>query len=161
AGTAVVVGFPGFLVVLPVRGLLRSQGPPMEEGFMLAFPERVLAGAVANRDFLHLYGPGSLWTLAGVYKLFGVTLQVERLFGLLQQIGVVAGVFLLARRCGRTVAAFCGAVSILFIMPPIGLTALAWVGGLALALLGVACCVEVRRLAADDVRARRWALGAG
>jgi peptidoglycan/LPS O-acetylase OafA/YrhL len=160
ARAALVVGFLVFLVVLPVRGLLRSQGPPMEEGFMLVFPERVLAGAVPNRDFLHLYGPGSLWILAGVYKLFGVTLQVERLFGLLQQIGVVAGVFLLARRWGRTVAAFCGALSILFIMPPIGLTALAWVGGLALALLGLACCVEVRR-ASNDVRARRWALGAG
>ena len=158
--TALLVAFLAVLVLLPVRGMLRSQGPPMEEGFMLVFPARVLAGAVANRDFLHLYGPGSLWVLAGVYKLFGVTLQVERLFALLQQVAVITGVVLLARRWGRTAAAFCGALAIVFLMPPIGLTALAWVGGLGLALLGVACCVEVRR-AHDDVRARRWALGAG
>ena len=50
---------------LPLRGLMRYQGPPMEEGFMLAFPQRVLAGDVPNKDFLHLYGPGSLWALAG------------------------------------------------------------------------------------------------
>jgi hypothetical protein len=59
------------LAFLVLRGLLRSQGPPMEEGFMLVFPERVLAGDIPNVDFLHLYGPGSLWVLAGVYKLFG------------------------------------------------------------------------------------------
>ncbi|MCB0977350.1 MAG: hypothetical protein KDB02_07795, partial [Acidimicrobiales bacterium] len=46
---------------LPLRGLLRYQGPPMEEGFMLVFPQEVLRGQIPNRDFLHLYGPGSLW----------------------------------------------------------------------------------------------------
>ena len=51
---------------LPLRGLLRNQGPPMEEGFMLVFPERVLHGDFPNKDFLHLYGPGSLWVLAGL-----------------------------------------------------------------------------------------------
>ncbi|HEY3670499.1 MAG TPA: acyltransferase family protein [Acidimicrobiia bacterium] len=155
-----LIGTLLLLALLPVRGMLRSQGPPMEEGFMLVFPKMVLDGAVANKDFLHLYGPGSLWVLAGVYKLFGVTLQVERLFGLLQQIGVILGVVLLARRWGRTAALFCGALSIVFVMPPIGLTALAWVGGLGLALLGVSCCVEMRR-ADDERRARRWALAAG
>ncbi len=38
----------GVLFLLPLRGLLRSQGPPMEEGFMLVFPERVLAGDIPN-----------------------------------------------------------------------------------------------------------------
>ena len=50
---------------------------------MLVFPERVLAGDIPNKDFLHLYGPGSLWVLAGVYKVFGTQLVVERLFALL------------------------------------------------------------------------------
>ena len=62
---------------------------------MLVFPERVLAGDVPNVDFLHLYGPGALWVLAGVYKLLGTSLAVERLFGLLQQAGLVLGVYLL------------------------------------------------------------------
>ena len=49
---------------LPLPALWRSPGPPMEEGFMLVFPELVLRGEVPNRDFLHLYGPGGLWVLA-------------------------------------------------------------------------------------------------
>jgi hypothetical protein len=115
----------GLLFALPLRGLLRAQGPPMEEGFMLVFPERVLAGDIPNVDFLHLYGPGSLWVLAGVYKVFGTQLVVERLFALLQQIGVVLGMYGLARYWGRTLALLCGVIALIIIVPPIGLTALA------------------------------------
>ena len=130
---------------LPLRGLLRNQGPPMEEGFMLVFPERVLHGDFPNRDFLHLYGPGSLWALAGWLKVLGVTLESERLFALLQQIGVVVGVFWLARPWGRRLAMSCALLSLLFIVPPLGLTALAWVGAVALGLLGLGITLAGRR----------------
>ena len=60
---------------------------------MLVFPEQVLRGYLPNRDFLYLYGPGSLWVLAGFFKVLGDGLAVERLVGLLQQVGLVFGVF--------------------------------------------------------------------
>src|SRR5690606_17214451 len=69
-GLAVVT----LVLALPVAGLMRYQGPPMEEGFMLAFPEQILNGSWPHRDFLHLYGPGSLWVLAAVYRVLGVSL---------------------------------------------------------------------------------------
>ena len=62
---------------------------------MLVFPELVLHGAIPNRDFLHLYGPGSLWALAGAFKVFGVSLLTERLFGLGQQLAIVFGIYAL------------------------------------------------------------------
>jgi hypothetical protein len=148
----------GFLI--PLRGLLRSQGPAMEEGFMLVFPERVLHGDLPNRDFLHLYGPGSLWVLAGVFKAFGVSLTAERLVGLLQQVGVVLGVYALARHWGRTIALLCAITSLVIIVPPVGLTALGWVGGVALGLLGLALALESRRVP-DGRRARRYAFLGG
>lgn len=119
--------------VLPFWGLWRAPGPPMEEGFMLAFPEMVLKGLVPNRDFLHLYGPGSLWVLAAVYKVLGVSLAVERSVGFMQNAAAAFGVFVLLRPWGRWVAAAGGAVAVVIVMPPIGLTALAWMGGVALA----------------------------
>ena len=125
------------LAALPLRGLLRNQGPPMEEGFMLVFPERVLKGDLPNRDFLHLYGPGSLWALAGAFKAFGTRLEVQRIFALAQQVGVFTGVFALARWWGRTAATLCAAISLVIIMPPIGLTALAWVGAVAFGVWGL------------------------
>jgi hypothetical protein len=109
----------------------------MEEGFMLVFPERVLAGDVPNEDFLHLYGPGSLWVLAAVYEVFGVELHVERLAGFAQQIGIVLGVLFLARPFGPLLATVGAAITLIVIVPPIGLTALAWVGAVALCLWAV------------------------
>jgi len=129
---ALAVGIIAFGFALPLRGLLRYQGPPMEEGFMLTFPQEVLRGAVPNKDFLHLYGPGSLWVLAGVFKVFGTSLATERFFGLLQHAGIVFGVFAIGRRWGRKVAVVCGLASLVIVLPPIGLTALAWNGGVAL-----------------------------
>ncbi len=147
---------------LPLRGLLRNQGPPMEEGFMLVFPERVLHGDFPNRDFLHLYGPGSLWALAGWMKVLGVTLWSERLFALLQQIGVVAGIYWLARAWGRRLGLCCALLSLLFILPPLGLTALAWIGGVALGLLGLGLVLAGRRrLAVDPALAARFAFWGG
>lgn len=132
----------GVLVVLlafalPLRGLMRYQGPPMEEGFMLAFPQEVLRGSVPNRDFLHLYGPGSLWVLAGTFEVFGTSLATERLFGLVQHMGIVFGVYAVARHWGRRMAVVCALASLVIVVPPIGLTALAWNGGVALALWSV------------------------
>src|SRR5436190_14170650 len=123
----IAIGVVAIVCLLPLRGLLRAPGPPMEEGFMLVFPERVLHGAIPNRDFLHLYGPGSLWALATAFKVFGTSLLTERVFGLLQQLAIVFGIYALARRWNRTLAVACGVISA-FIIIPFGLTALAWVG---------------------------------
>ena len=160
---AVGLGLLAVLLLLPLRGLLRNQGPPMEEGFMLVFPERVLAGDVPNEDFLHLYGPGSLWVLAAIYKVFGVALHVERLAAFAQQIGVVLGVWAIARPFGPLIATVGAAISLVVIVPPIGLTALAWVGAVAWCLWAVRFAlraVDAHR-AGDVAAARRRAVVAG
>jgi len=156
---ALALGIVALVFALPLRGLLRAPGPPMEEGFMLVFPEQVLRGALPNRDFLHLYGPGSLWALAGVFKVFGVSLWSERVFGLVQQLAIVFGVFAIARRWGRILAVSAAVTSALVIIP-FGLTALAWVGAVGLAVCGFAAGLEARATP-DDRRALRWATAAG
>jgi hypothetical protein len=154
------LGIVVLVFLVPLRGLLRTQGPPMEEGFMLVFPERVLEGDLPNRDFLHLYGPGSLWALAASFKAFGVSLVTERLFGLAQQLAIVFGVYWLARLWGRRLAVCCALISAIIIIPPIGLTALAWVGAVGLGVLGLAAGLRSRGNQ-DERAARRWAFGAG
>jgi 4-amino-4-deoxy-L-arabinose transferase-like glycosyltransferase len=144
---------------LPLRGLLRAPGPPMEEGFMLVFPERVLRGDIPNRDFLHLYGPGSLWALAGAFKVFGVSLLTERLFGLAQQIAIVVSVYAIARRFDRVLAATGAAIAALVLIP-FGLTALAWVGAVGLGLGGVAAGLEAHARQ-GSAHAGRWCVASG
>ena len=154
------LGILALALLIPLRGLLRLPGPPMEEGFMLVFPERVLRGDVPNRDFLHLYGPGGLWALAGVYRLFGTNLVVERCFGLLQQAGVVFGIYFVARWWGRRVALVCGLLGLLIMLPPAGLTAFAWTGGVGLGLIGLALGLHARAHPSERT-ARTFAVLAG
>jgi hypothetical protein len=150
----VCLGIVAVSLLLPVWGLLRYQGPPMEEGFMLTFPERILRGDYPHRDFLHLYGPGSLWVLAAVYKVFGVDLTVERMVGLVQHALVAYGLFAVLRPWGRRIATSGAVVSVVILIGPLGLSAMAWNGALALGIWGVAVGAWAVR-SEDDRRARR------
>ena len=150
--TFVAIALLLLVIAIPLRGLFGRPGPPMEEGFMLVFGERLLHGDVPNRDFLHLYGPGGVWTLAGAFKVFGVSLVVERIIGLAQIVGIIAGIFVLAWPWGRKVALSGAIVTAFVIIPPIGLTALAWDGGVALGLFGLAAALGARRARTERAR---------
>ncbi|MBI5089429.1 MAG: hypothetical protein HZB15_11390, partial [Actinobacteria bacterium] len=113
------------VVALPVRGLFKGTGSSMEEGFMLVFPKRMLAGDVPNVDFLHLYGPGSLHVLMGWYEVFGYTLESQRAFGLLQHLAIITAVYALGRSWGHRLATVAAVGVTLLVLTPIGLSALA------------------------------------
>lgn len=154
AVTAIVVA--AGLVVLP--GLWRVAGPPMEEGFMLVYPERLLAGDLPNEDFVHLYGPVSIQVLAGWYGALGESLATERAFGLLQLAAIVAAVVVLARPWGPVAATGAGVVAVVLAVTPVGATALAWNGGLALALWAVLAALRAR---AQGETGGRWWFASG
>ncbi len=125
------------VVALPLRGLFVAPASSMEEGFMLAFPQRMARGEVPNLDFLHLYGPFSLHVLTGWYHFFGDTLASQRVVGLLQHVGIILAIYALARAWGRRVAVICAITMTMLALTPIGLAALSWEGGVALALWSV------------------------
>lgn len=127
------------VVALAVPGLWRSAGAPMEEGFMLVFPEQLLDGRLPHRDFLHLYGPGGIWVLAGAFWTFGESIGTERVVGLIQHMLVALGVYALLRPVGRAAATVSGVLAALIVLTPLGLAALAWDGALGLAVCGLAC----------------------
>lgn len=144
------------VAALPLRGLYRFTGGTMEEGFMLLFPELVWHGEVPNVDFLHLYGPGALHVLALWYRVFGATLDAERTFGLLQHLGIIYALYALARPWGRKAAALVGVFAVFYVLTPIGLTAMAWNGGLALTLWCAAFAVRSTAVASAAARRRCW-----
>jgi hypothetical protein len=51
-----------------------------DEGFQVTGAARILNGAVPYRDFWAPYAPGQYYMLAGLFKLFGTSLPVERLW---------------------------------------------------------------------------------
>jgi 4-amino-4-deoxy-L-arabinose transferase-like glycosyltransferase len=152
------------VAALPLRGLYRTTGPTMEEGFMLVFPERLLAGDLPNRDFLHLYGPGAIDLLAVWFGLLRFDIGTERTFGLLQIAAVVLALFTLARPWGRLMAWGIASSSVFYVLITNGLTAMAWNGGLALALWSIVCGVRARNTAQEagsTTSGARWIVAAG
>jgi hypothetical protein len=149
--------------VLPLRAMLHAAGPAMEEGFMLVFPDRVLHGQIANKDFFYLYGPGSLWVLAAIYKVFGVHILVERTVGLAQLVGVAVGAATIVRWWGRWVAAAAILLSVIFVTPSLQLTAIPYTGGVAVGLASLAALVQARYDSANGAEraAQRWAIVGG
>jgi len=156
----IAIGIVAAALLIPFRGLFRLQGAPMEEGFMLVFPERFLHGDIPNRDFVHLYGPGSIWVLAAIYKVFGINLEVERVVGFLQQAGIIFGVYGIARWWGRRIAVISALLAAVIMLPPTGLVALAWPGAVAFSLIGAALGLHARATS-DARRARTLAIVSG
>lgn len=124
---------------------------------MLVFPKLVQEGKAPNEDFLHLYGPASLDVLALWYRIAGDTLESQRTFGLLQHIGIIFALYALARAWGHLAAVGTAFVAAMLILTPIGLSALAWHGALALGLWSVV--FAVRSLSTGAATDLWWAGG--
>src|ERR671922_687876 len=59
----------------------RAAGSPFDEGILVSFPTRVLAGDLPYRDFETFYGPGDPYLVAGLFRVFGASLGAERAVG--------------------------------------------------------------------------------
>jgi len=148
----VVVTLFALAYLLPETG---GRGYEMDEGALVAYPARVLDGAVPHRDFLTFYGPGNLWVVAGAFATFGESVETERAVGMLYRLAVVVGLFLLGLRiagvAGATLAGLVAAVR----MGEELVWAYATYGALAFGLLGIA----LTAWAATTARGRLVAVG--
>ncbi|MBN1580827.1 MAG: glycosyltransferase family 39 protein [Anaerolineae bacterium] len=71
-----------------------------DEGIILAGAERILRGDVPYRDFWSMYPPGQFCTLALLFKLFGPSVLVERIYDLVVKSLLAVCGFVLARKLG-------------------------------------------------------------
>jgi hypothetical protein len=147
------------LVVALVVALLSSPsfdwpGAEQDEGQLLAYPTQVLGGAVPGRDFEHVYGPANVWSLAGVFAIFGTDLETERAVGLIYRLTIVLAVFALISPWGIWVAAASGLLTA-FVLLPVGLPAYASQAALGLGLSGLALLASAPGALAEPVRERR------
>ncbi len=76
--------------------------------------------------------------------MFGYTLEAQRTFGLLQNLAIVFAVYALTRTWGRVTAVGAGVIAALLIMTPIGLSALAWHGAVAMAMWAIVFALRAR-----------------
>lgn len=129
-----------------------------DEGILLTGTMQTMAGQVLHRDFYFNYGPAQLYLLAGLFKLFGPSVLVERLTEVCLAAGLVASMYVLTRKfCGRAFAFGAAVVSIFW---SIGL----WLNH---SVMNPALCILVLWTSwlilpvSDDRAQRRRAVGAG
>jgi len=134
----------GVLGVLVVANLLvfpselHLVGSAQDEGLLIVYPSLMLHGAVPNQSFESVYGSASLWAIAGAFKLFGTSVDSERSVALLYWIAITGSVgVLVGRRRGPILGVFSGALAIYILVRVLGLAAYAWIGALALAMVGL------------------------
>lgn len=154
AGT---IGASALILVIAMFLSLRGDPQPgweQDEGILLVYPERILEGDVPNADFESLYGPGNLYTLAGVYAIAGVSVPVERAVALGYKLAIVLAVFLIGRRRSLTSAFTAGSIAAVA-LSLIHLAAFSWLGGVALATWGLYLMGDV-----EPHRGRTFAAGA-
>lgn len=95
-----------FLAVSLVLFLLSSRYVVVyDEGIALTGAMRVMAGQVPHRDFYYNYGAGTLYFLAGLFRVFGTSVLVERLQGVVTSSLLILSVYWVSRRyCARWIA---------------------------------------------------------
>lgn len=69
-----------------------------DEGLVLHNASRILSGEAPYRDFWTLYAPGYFYVLAGLFKIFGETILIARVFDVLVRFLVTLVVYWFARR---------------------------------------------------------------
>ncbi|MHB9034161.1 MAG: hypothetical protein ACYC6L_14065 [Anaerolineae bacterium] len=69
-----------------------------DEGLILYDAQRVLWGQVPYRDFWTVYSPGQFYILAGLFKVFGSTILVERIWDTLFRAALALAGFAIVRR---------------------------------------------------------------
>ena len=86
-----------------------------DEGLILTGAMRVVAGQIPHHDFYDLYGPGQVYALAGLFRLFGESILVERLYDLFLKALIGALVYKTALSyCRRSIAICAALVSLLW-----------------------------------------------
>ena len=141
-------------VVLALPTMMRFDGKAMEEGLILVGGELVLQGKTPNGSFESLYGPADLWAAAAAFLVFGASIAVERIVGLVYRLLLLWAVHRITRRWGWGVAT--GATALAWaIIAPFGLMAYSWMGAIAFGAASLALALE-----ADEGRWRWAAAGA-
>lgn len=123
-----------------------------DEGLVLTDAMRVAAGQMPHRDFYVNYGPAQFYILAGLFKVFGQALIVERLYDLLIKSLIVASIFAVTLRYCRRSIAVCAAAAAAAWVFSIVVTGTAMV---PVTLLGLSAAILVAPVLARKVPAGR------
>lgn len=88
--------------------MIKAPLNPYDEAVILVGAERVLKGQIPYKDFLTVYGPGQVYTLAALFKLFGTSVTVERIYDIVIKSFLSILVFVIIRLLSSNKTAIVG-----------------------------------------------------
>jgi hypothetical protein len=95
---------------------MRRRPVVFDEGLVLTAAMRIAANQIPHRDFFVLYGPAQFYILAGLFRMFGESLLVERLFDLFTKALLVTSVYAITSAyCRRPIAACTSLAALLWV----------------------------------------------
>ena len=103
-----------FLIILLIINaayylpIMKSPLAPYDEGVIIVGAERVMKGQVPYKDFLTVYGPAQIYTLAALFKTFGITTTVERIYDIAIKSLLSLFIFLIIRLLSSNKTAIVG-----------------------------------------------------
>lgn len=87
-----------------------------DEGILVYGATRVMNGEVPYRDFWTLYGPGQFYILAGLFRVFGISIVAERLWDRCIRAALALGIYVISRDLtSRQTALIVWSVSVLWL----------------------------------------------
>jgi hypothetical protein len=133
--------FTGSFVLLAAA--MRREVNVYDEALILVDASRVAHGAVLHRDFYANYGPAQFYILAGLFKVFGVSVLVERVWDTIVRAMIVTIAFLIVERAVSRREGFFAAGLVLIWMCDLGYYAYPVFPSLLFALLGALCLLPI------------------
>jgi len=122
-----------------------------DEGLLLSNSNMLLIGKMPYRDFYTNYPPGIFWVIAGIWKLFGISVHSARWLGIAFHAGIALFCGLVAgKMAGRRFSFLAAGLGALW-LSVLGTIPFAWLAGLFVAL--GATLLLVRTFTQDSSRA--------
>jgi hypothetical protein len=88
--------------------IIKSPLAPFDESVILVGADRIVKGQIPYKDFLTIYGPAQINILATLFKLFGVSVTVERIYDIIIKSFLSIIIFLIIRRLASNKTAIIG-----------------------------------------------------
>ena len=114
-----------------------------DEGQILVSAMRVAQGEVLHRDFYEIYGPAQFYVLAGLFKMFGFSILVDRVWDTIVRAMIVTVAFLIVQRGGARREGLFAAGLVLIWMSFFGYYVYTVFPALLFALLAALCLLPV------------------
>jgi hypothetical protein len=135
----------GILLAVVLAGLLVGVRRPVgfhDEGYVLFGASRILAGELPYRDFWLVYAPAQFYVVAALFRAFGTSVLVARLYDTLVRLALLVAVYRVSRRLVGPAAALAPAAVAFLSLASIGFYGYPVLPALALVLASVECLLR-------------------